>query len=314
MAVGGAEAPGAGPANVVVADKTPPANAASGNPSPVNSTGQGSAGSPGGPLPAVSTQPERRTDVVRTSGIAIALLHLNKAEKKLIASDQSGDEPTRRKAKAEAEREVQAAERELSDAIRQEAKRLSRPSSLAASARHDSAHHSPSRHDSARHASAQHASARHAGDLRQAEARIRDAFPSDAWGADEFVVGNAVRDIDRGRLPDELRRLSVAMRHGELSAEQQEEANLILTGAVDFVLNVPRDNIDLQLVRLQGLIQSVQELDRTFAATPVFAMVVIRCLDAMQPTRDDVPAVRSVVGDSNNVYVNSWIGNSDNFQ
>ena len=45
MAVGGApEAPGAGSANVVVADNTPPANAAPDNPSPASPTGRGSAG------------------------------------------------------------------------------------------------------------------------------------------------------------------------------------------------------------------------------------------------------------------------------
>ena len=57
MAVGGAEAPGAGSANVVVADNTPPAHAAPANPSPASATRQGSAASPGGPLPPVSTQP-----------------------------------------------------------------------------------------------------------------------------------------------------------------------------------------------------------------------------------------------------------------
>jgi hypothetical protein len=55
MAVGGAEAPGAGAANAVVADNTPPANVASGNPPPAGATGQGSAGSQGGPLPPVAT-------------------------------------------------------------------------------------------------------------------------------------------------------------------------------------------------------------------------------------------------------------------
>ena len=61
MAVGGAEAPGSGSANVVVADNTPPAHAAPANPSPASATRQGNAASPGGPLPPVSTQPVRRT-------------------------------------------------------------------------------------------------------------------------------------------------------------------------------------------------------------------------------------------------------------
>jgi hypothetical protein len=145
MAVGGAEAPGAGSANTVVADNTPPANAAPGNPSPASATGQGSAGSPGGPLPPVSAQPGRRTDAasrlsadeapLHPEKIAAALIRLNEAENRLIAARHSHTSTSA------AERETEVAERNLSDAIRQEAERLSRPSSLAASSRHASARH-----------------------------------------------------------------------------------------------------------------------------------------------------------------------------
>ena len=140
MAVGGAEAPGAGAANVVVADNTPPANAAPGNPSPANATGQGSAGSPGGPLPPLSTQPVRRTHgaqaahlravvaPLQTARIATALIQLNEAQNKLVAAKRSGDAPTI----AAAERGVQVAKHNLVKAIKQEAERLSRPSSFGA--------------------------------------------------------------------------------------------------------------------------------------------------------------------------------------
>ena len=313
VAVGGAEAPGAGSANVVVADNMPPAHAAPANPSPASSTARKVAASPGGQMPPVSTQPERRTDAVQAADLPAgaadriekALSHLDEAEKKLIAAGRIGDELTRRKAKDAANREIEVAERELSDAIRQEAEKLSRPSPLAASvSRHASAHHG-----SAHHGSARHASARHAGDMRQAEARIRDAFPS--------VVGNATRDIDRGLLPDELGRLSVAMGDGTLRPEQQEEASFILDKAVDVVRNEPRDGIEPskagQLARLQDLLQRVEKIDSTFATSELFAKVVVRCAHALKLTSDDVPALRKVVG-YRNVYVNNWIDNPRTFE
>ena len=129
------EAPGAGAANVVVADNTPPANAASGNPSPANATGQGDAGSPGGPLPPLSTQPGHRTHgaqaahlravvaPLQTARIATALIQLNEAQNKLVAAKRSGDAPTI----AAAERGVQVAKHNLAKAIKQEAERLSPP-------------------------------------------------------------------------------------------------------------------------------------------------------------------------------------------
>jgi hypothetical protein len=319
MAVGGAEAPGAGSANVVVADNTPPSNVAPGNPSsPASTTGQGSAGSPGGPLPPVSTQPGRTVSrlsadeaPLHPEKIAAALIRLNEAENRLIAARHSHTSTSA------AERETEVAERNLSDAIRQEAERLSRPSSLAVSSRHASARHASgrhvSRHDNTGHASAIPASACNAGDLRKAEARIRGAFPSDAWGADEAIVGKATRATARDRLPHELQRLSVAIRHGALSAEQQEEANVILAGAVDFVLTGHRDDTEPskldQLERLKGLIGKLEGLDDTFADTPVFAMLVVRCAGAMHLTNDDVPELKDAIGDHSNASVNNWIHN-----
>jgi len=103
MAVGGSEAPGAGSANTVVADNTPPANVAPGNPPPAGATGQGSAGSPGGPLPPVSAQPGRRTDAVQAgplppdaaARIGKALIHLNEAEKSLSQPTEAATSPPR---------------------------------------------------------------------------------------------------------------------------------------------------------------------------------------------------------------------------
>ena len=276
MAVGGAEAPGAGAANVVVADNTPPANAAPGNPSSPNATGQGSAASSGGPLPPVSTQPGGRTDAaqaahlradeapLQTARIGSALIQLNEAKNKLVAAKRSGDES----AKDAANREIQAAEHNLAKAIKQEAERLSCPSSFGAPAHH-------------------------AGDLRKAEARIRGAFPSAAWGTDELVVGDAIRNIDRERLPLQVQRLSGAMRHGPLNSEQKKEADVIFAGVDDFVLTEPRADLApskvSQLQRLRGLVQSLR---RSAASLPPLSFLQWWSCGARAPCTSPVMTLR----------------------
>ena len=159
MAVGGApEAPGAGSANVVVADNTPPANAAPDNPSPASPTGRGSAGSPGGPLPSVPTQPVRRTDATRaahlpadeaplqTGKIATALIRLNEAQNNLRAVKGSVDDASI----AAAEAGVQVAMYNVVGAIKQEAERLSRPSSFGPICKYICVAHFHSHHDARR--------------------------------------------------------------------------------------------------------------------------------------------------------------------
>ena len=65
---------------------------------------------------------------LQTARIATALIQLNEAQNKLVAAKRSGDAPTI----AAAERGVQVAKHNLAKAIKQEAARLSRPSSFGA--------------------------------------------------------------------------------------------------------------------------------------------------------------------------------------
>ena len=89
---------------------------------------------------------------LQTGKIATALIRLNEAQNNLRAVKGSVDDASI----AAAEAGVRVEMYNVVGAIKQEAERLSRPSSFG-----------PPAH--------------HAGDLRKVEARIRAAFPSDAW-------------------------------------------------------------------------------------------------------------------------------------
>jgi hypothetical protein len=201
MAVGGAEAPGAGSANVVVADNTPPANVAFGNPSPASPTGQGRAASSGGPLPPVSTQP-----VQGKTNAPLRLAALDEALARVVGELEAAK--TVEKVN-KAEEKLRAAMALVCAAIRAEVESHARRSSF-----------SPGQYDPS--------------DLGQVEERIAFAYAELGEGS---YVRDAIRRNQGERLPIEISNLSdaVEVQNYEISPAQSAEAKQIIRDAVKWV-------------------------------------------------------------------------------